>query len=479
MKFMHDHKEVIHLQRHFTTLRHELEAEIARQGYSLSSFSKASGINRGILSSTLNGSPPKPMSINQLDKMVQTLNKPEGWLYEKFAQECFNESGKTNWRRVRPLLLRCIELDRNDLISRILGLLMEDPNHISHVFELAEELYDPQQESSAIVLYRCVIENERNYQSERLAISQYRIFRAALSHNIENNLRAALAFEPFRTQLPVHLKLEALLKLGNIFYTVQDWDVTGQYGKELHELAKRAYDYRQSSHRKGYQPKALPLEEPLVYYYGQGLTLRFSAHKYHERYEEARQLLDQLANLDWFNDAHATNNYYIERFRFFTSFNRLSIEMLSGNSAALPEYAALLRAHPEEALTGLHAILQAANKHDFNVDTMLEEHENVLYPFEIVGDAATGYTYTAAFEGFRDESIVISRYVNVYYELAIYYCNRKIYDQRLENILLALETTIVKYNRGRIIDCLNLFKKLRELREPLEIKQAKFNPDSI
>lgn len=478
MKFMHDHKEVIHLQKHFTTLRHELEAEIARQGYSLSSFSKASGINRGILSSTLNGSPPKPMSINQLDKMVQTLNKPQGWLYEKFAQECFNESGKTNWRRVRPLLLRCIELDRNDLISRTLGLLMEDPNHISHVFELAEELSAAGQDSSAIVLYRCVIENERNYQSERLAISQYRIFRAALGHNIENNLRAALAFEPFRNQLPVQLKLEAILKLGNIFYTVQDWDITGQYGKELHELAKRVYDYRQSSQRKGYQPKALPLEEPLVYYYAQGLTLQFSAFKYHERYDEARQILDQLAHLDWFDDAHVANQEYIERFHFFTSFNRLGVELLSGNDAALEDYAVLLRTHPEEALTGLHAILQAANKHDFNVDFILEEHENVLYPFEIIGDATTGYTYTAAFEGFKDESIVISRYVNVYYELAIYYCNRKIYDQRLENILLALETTIVKYNRGRIIDCLNLFKKLRELREPIEIKQTKFKSDS-
>ncbi|WPP41858.1 DNA-binding protein [Paenibacillus hunanensis] len=473
MKFMHDHKEVIHLQKYFTTLRHELEAEIARQGYSLSSFSKASGINRGILSSTLNGSPPKPMSINQLDKMVQTLNKPEGWLYEKFAQECFNESGKTNWRRVRPLLLRCIELDRNDLISRTLGLLMEDPNHISHVFELAEELSAAGQDSSAIVLYRCVIENERNYHSERLAVSQYRIFSNSLSHNIENNLKAAIAFEPFRNQLPVPLKLEALLKLGNVFYTVQDWEATYQYGTELYTFAKQIYDYRQSSIKKGYTPRSLLLEHPLVYYYGQGLTIQFSSFEYTERYDEAKPLLNQLENLDWFEDDHPQNQMQIERFRFFTSLNRFSIELLSGNIEVLADYSALLRAHPEEALTGLHTILEAANKHHWNVDFVLADHEGLLYPAEIVGDLDTDLTHTAIFQGFRDESIIISRYVSMYYELAIYYCNHKVYDNRLENILIALETTIVKYNRGRILDCLQLFKKLRELSEPMKLHKVK------
>ncbi|WP_322906356.1 hypothetical protein [Paenibacillus campi] len=460
------------MHRHFTTLRHELEAEIAHQGYSLSSFSKASGINRGVLSSTLNGSPPKPMSINQLDKMVQTLNKPAGWLYEKFAKECFDESGKTNWRRIRPLLLRCIELGRNDLIDRILGLLMEDPNHISHVFELAEQLSNTQYDQCAIVLYRCVIENERNYQSERLAVSQYRIFRTALSHNIENNLKAALSFEPFRAQLPIPLKLEALLKLGNIFYTVQDWDMTYQYGNELYMLAKRVYEYRQTGKRKGVQPRTSSLDEPLVYYYGQGLNLQFGALQHKEQYEAARQLLDQLDHLDWFKDDHAQHQEHVERFRFFTSLNRMSMEVLSGNVDFLSPYAAHLRAYPQEALTGLHIVLQAANKHDWEIDEILRAHENLLYPREILDDTATDYTYTAAFQGFKDESIVISRYVSMYYELAIYYCNRKIYDKRLENILLALETTIVKYNRGRIIDCLNLFKKLRELREPMDGQAA-------
>ncbi len=469
MKCLHDHKEVIHLQNHFTTLRHELESEIARQGYSLSSFSKASGINRGILSSTLNGSPPKPMSINQLDKMVQTLNRPEGWLYEKFAEECFTESGKTNWRRIRPLLVRCVELNRNDLIECILGLLMEDPNHISHIFELAEDLTAADLDHAALLLYRCVIENERNYHSERLAISQYRIFRTSLSHNIENNLKAAIAFEPFRNQLPTHLKLEALLKLGNIFYTVQDWEMTHQYGTELHRFARQIYDYRQSCLQQGNIPKPIPLEQPLVYYYGQGLTIQFSSLEYSDKYDEAKQLLDQLDNLDWFEDDHERNQEQIERFRFFTSFNRGGLELLYGNAEALESYAALLRAYPEEALTGLHTVLEAANKHDWDVDCILSEHERLLYPAEIVGDASTHLTHTAVFQGFRDESIVISRYVSMYYELAIYYCNRRVYDTRLENILLALETTIVKYNRGRILDCLQLFKKLRELSEPVEM----------
>ncbi|MDQ1236042.1 transcriptional regulator with XRE-family HTH domain [Paenibacillus sp. SORGH_AS306] len=77
--------------KHRITLITELESEMHKQGYSLSHFSKVSGINRGILSATLNGNPPKLMSITQLDTMVKALGKPESWLYELFIEQCFSE----------------------------------------------------------------------------------------------------------------------------------------------------------------------------------------------------------------------------------------------------------------------------------------------------------------------------------------------------------------------------------------------------
>lgn len=444
------------------TLRTELESEIQRQGYSLSSFSKASGINRGILSATLNGNPPKPMSINQLDGMVKALGKPEGWLYELFVEECFNESGKTNWRRVRPLLLRCVDLHQADLIRRTLDLLMENPAHVSHVFDMAEELVAEERGADAVPLYQCVIENERNYQSERLAVSQYRLFRAALGHNIEDNLKAALIFESFRNRLPAHLKLDALLKLGNVYYTVQDWNATIHIADESYTLCTELYEHKLNIQAKKQHYKSPKSERPALLYYGQSILMKFVALEHSEKYKEARPLLQQVANLDWFQDEHPENHKYIDLFKFFAHFNHLNLELLTGNPSVLREYAELLEQHPEEALPSLLIILKAANKHQYDIDYIINDHQHILYPDDLIDYILN--RNMDAFHKYSDTSISISRYVSIYYELAIYYCNRKVYDEKLEKILQSLEHTVAKYNRARIMDCINLFKKLKELK---------------
>ncbi|WP_458121006.1 DNA-binding protein [Paenibacillus sp. Z6-24] len=442
------------------TLRTELEQEIARQGYSLSSFSNASGINRGILSATLNGNPPKPMSINQLDRMGTALGKPEGWLYEQFIEESFID-GKANWRRIRPLLLRCMELHRNDLIERTLYLLMEDPNHIGHVFELAEEQVQAGFAVETVPLYTCVVENERNYQSERLAISQYRIFRASIGHNIEDNLKAALIFEPFRNRLPDYLKLDALLKLINVNYTVQNWDHASQLARELHSLASHIHQQKLQAKAKNKPFKMPAAERPLLLYYGQSLLMQFVANEYQEKYETARTYLEQFSDLHWFEDDHPENKNYIEFFKFFGMFNALNLDILTGNEHKLTDYFELLKKHPEEALPSLLMIIGAANKHGYDIDHFLAYYDDIIYPADIMDYLIKGKSIK---HNYQDIPIGISRYVNIYYQLATYHCDRKIYDKKLEKVLYALESTVEKYNRGRIMDCLNLFKKLRSLR---------------
>ncbi|WP_046212755.1 hypothetical protein [Paenibacillus wulumuqiensis] len=440
------------------TLRTELEQEIARQGYSLSSFSNASGINRGILSATLNGNPPKPMSINQLDRMGAALGKPEGWLYEQFIEESFTE-GKANWRRIRPLLLRCMELHRNDLIERTLYLLMEDPNHIGHVFELAEEQVQAGFAVETVPLYTCVVENERNYQSERLAISQYRIFRASIGHNIEDNLKAALIFEPFRNRLPDYLKMDALLKLAIINYTIRNWDSVIRLSQELYQLSSRVHQEKLQAKSKKKEFRMPPTERPLVVYYGQSQLMQFVANEYLEDYETARIHLEQFSDLHWFEDDHPENTMYTERFKFFGMFNELNLEILTGDGSKLKEYFELLKKYPQETLPSLLIIIKAANHHGYDIDHFLTYFDDIIYPADILDYLRSNQKDRRPY---YDISVDITRYVNIYYQLAIYHCNRKTYDKKLEKILYALESSVEKYNRGRIMDCLNLFKKLRE-----------------
>lgn len=125
---------------HAPTIRSTIETELKQRGYTFSSFSKISGINRGTFSTMLNSNPPKPISVRQMDLITKALGYPEGWLYELYIDECFHE-GKGHWKRIKPFLLRCVELGRKECIQKVLSRLTEDLSYVSTVFEFAEELH--------------------------------------------------------------------------------------------------------------------------------------------------------------------------------------------------------------------------------------------------------------------------------------------------------------------------------------------------
>lgn len=81
--------------KHTPTIRSTIETELKQRGYTFSSFSKISGINRGTFSTMLNSNPPKPISVRQMDLITKALGYPEGWLYELYIDECFHEGKGT------------------------------------------------------------------------------------------------------------------------------------------------------------------------------------------------------------------------------------------------------------------------------------------------------------------------------------------------------------------------------------------------
>jgi hypothetical protein len=122
-----------------------------------------------------------------MDLITKALGYPEGWLYELYIDECFYE-GKGHWKRIKPFLLRCVELGREDCIQKVLSRLTEDLSYVPTIFELAEELHEAGKKKEFIPFYECVIENERYRYSERLAISQYKRFKACTMSDLEKSL---------------------------------------------------------------------------------------------------------------------------------------------------------------------------------------------------------------------------------------------------------------------------------------------------
>ncbi|WP_458121005.1 hypothetical protein [Paenibacillus sp. Z6-24] len=432
-----------------------INLEITRQGYTLTTFSQASGINRGVLSATLNGNPPKKMSINQLDQMTKILGKPAGWLYDLFIKNCFPENGKPNWRRVKPLLVRCLELNHMEQAQQILSLLALDPSCLQSIFNLAEQLSEHIANSQSAPLYTHIIEHEKDYQSERLSISHYRMYRFSVGEDLEQNVKLSLCFEPFLQHLPTSLAMEAIMHLASNAYVMQDWPRIKGYGKNLNRIVTAVY--KEECRKRAIDPDYMSIqtERPLVAYYGQSFLMRCISLEHEQQYEEAEKYLEGFADLSWFEGLNEEGWKEVNKLKKYAMFNGYNLKILKGHQELLPQYFQLLEQYPGEVLPTVLIALKASNAHGWDIDHFLQKYSSIIYPPDMVNSILTNRYYSL--------QSALSRYIHIYYELALYHCNRNRYSEELANILSALEITLEKHKQYRIMDCLTLLQKLRKL----------------
>ncbi|WP_145953874.1 DNA-binding protein [Paenibacillus bovis] len=437
-------------------MNHIIKKEIRQQGFSsISHFSKVSGINRGVLSATLNEHSPKSISIQQLDQMSKALHKPPGWLYDEFLMESFPSNDKLNWRKLKPFLVRCIQLNRTANLHALLDRLASLPGQLNHIFELAEELVQENDYIAIRDLYETIIRHEKDHHSEKLAISHYRIFNMEIGLDLEKNYRVAISFEPFYQKLPIHLKLDALLQLAFHSYILQDWERVKKYAVELHQLSRSLYEQLYTQESTGESAVLSSLLRPLVVYYGQSYLLRFCSLELEGKYEEARQYLEPFRDLSWFRGLDEAGKKEVHKFSLYAKFNEYNLELLQGNQQALPRYLKLMEEHPLEILPSLFILLKASNIHYWNIDPVLAQYEDVIYPADMLESINIRQSYTAQAD--------LNRHVHIYYQLALYHLNRGKPLEQLDVILSAMEETIKNFNNSRIVDCLALLHKLQTI----------------
>ncbi|KAA8995416.1 DNA-binding protein [Paenibacillus spiritus] len=436
-------------------LREMIEAEMARQGIGFGELAQRSSINRGIFSATFNRNPPKPLSIRQVDLMTEALGQPEGWLYDLFALECF-EGGGGHWKRIKSFMVRCVDLDREDLIESVLSRLMEEPSHTVEVFELAENLFEEGRRKASIPFYRCVAENEIKQHSERLAVSQYKWFRARLGSDLQLNREAALQYAPFRRRVPENYQLDGLLQLANISFNLHQWEDVIGYADELHALMKAMMANRQ--HLAGIKSRrpAEPLrtERHLVVYYGQSYLLKGNALEWLGRFEESLAYIDGYEDLGWFPELDETGWREVEKFKLFAEANRYNLYILMGHTACLPDYVRFLDRHPQEWLPSLLTIMGAANRYQFDVDAVLDHFDRRLHDLsDSLASPGSAY-YQPTFN--RD------RQAHLCYELAVYHAYKGRSDTAIDYALQSLTYALPSSNHSLAITCMAWFEQFRE-----------------
>ncbi|QDH20935.1 DNA-binding protein [Saccharibacillus brassicae] len=433
------------------TLRSEIENGIAELGMNFSSFGERSGINRGIFSAILNGTPPKPISLNQMEAITRAFGKPEGWMFDLYIEECFYD-GKPNRRRVEPFLIRCAELGRTDCIREVLSRLLEDLKHVSMIFDIAETLFTTGRKQESLIFYECVVENEKYHHSERLAISHYRIFRAAIGEDNEQNLRAALRFESFCGKLPDHHRLDGLLQLTNVYYSLERWKTAEHYADELIEFSATVYENENAKRKKSKKYEPLMTDRPLVKYYGQGYLVKGGMLEAQEHYEEARAFIDKYADLSWFEGLDSDGQIEVDKFKLFAKANRLNLEILMGNTEYLEEYMQFLEQHPQEILPSFLTIIESANKHSFSIDFVIHHFSAYLKDEEDIPKIKDSY--------YRQTTI--NRILpNLFHELSIYYAKKENYVRAIDYSLQSLKKSIKISNKNVFMKCVPFFEEFR------------------
>ncbi|WP_379136639.1 transcriptional regulator [Paenibacillus sp. sgz500958] len=391
------------------------------------------------------------MAMDQLDRMTAVLSLPPGHFYEQYIQECMVEA-VPNWRRIKPFLYRCAELNKLECIKHIVQLLMDNLTYSPLLFEVAEDFFIEARHEAAALLYESVAVSERRQHSERLAFCQYRLFTLRLSEDQERNLQAALQFEPFIDRLDEIDQLDALRDLANTYRSMRRWDRVESIANEMEEKASAQLLFARQPLRKR-QETDKKTKQPLFVYLALSYLFRASVCDSRGDYEQALRYNYAYADLNWVEESDEESLRWVNLFKEWAHANIFVSKLLSGDQSVLPEYVEFIGKNKDEVLTGLLNIMKAANQYNLDVDDILEHFESEI-------NVLTDQKQSKAM-GLYAKLVISERSIRFLYELAHYHLRKKVYHTGFNNLLNALGKSVIMNNETYILKCVRLFERYR------------------
>lgn len=366
----------------------DLERYLLDHSEQISTFASKAGMNVGTISAILNLT--RPVAVSHMDKITEAMGLSVGYYYESYAEDYCIET--VHWRRLKGLLTRCADLHLYELIERLANNSLDNLSYLDNYFVLAESFFANQKYKAAKILYTCIMESERNAQSERLAISYYRVFQ--ISRKLDpDNQDPVIHLLPYITKLPDNFMLKALQDVAEAFILFNRWDNVIKYARDLQSLSlsfiNNGYVSRQS------------LDKPLIYYYGHGLLLESSGYINKDELDKGKACADLYGSLDsYVNEYDEETREVIEKFKLYANANKLAIEVKQGNQDAIPDYLDIIKENPSEILEGLVTLLESANLHGYNIDHILTEFSEYINSYK-EQHGMTSSTYKEEFVLYR------------------------------------------------------------------------------
>ncbi|MGM1050603.1 MAG: helix-turn-helix domain-containing protein [Bacillota bacterium] len=430
---------------HTTTIRSELESYLHRTGLTINQFAEESKVNSGTISTIIKGT--RPIAMQQLDRIVLAMGLPEGSFYELYVDECFVQT--PNWRRLRPFLYRCAELDKLECIQRVVHLMMDNLSYIPALFDTAEDFFNQGKLGAAAIIYESITESEKYQHSERLALCHYRLFSISLGHDQEKNLRAATKFEGFVERLDVIDQLDALKDLLNMYCSLRQWDKVDEMAAMMGRKALIQYNYKYEMARRSDQHREP--KRPLFLYIIYSHLMRSAVCDERGDYEQALQYVPLYSDMSWVRENTEEAHRIMKQYKVWATANTYLYHLMMGKIEVLPEYVAFIESQENEILHALTKILQAANRFNFNIDDILQKFEQQISLY--IDNKGTTGMYT--------EQVSVNRFTCFLTELSTYYWHREKHETGIKCVLIGLETAIEIHSNDAILKYVRLFELFR------------------
>ncbi|MFB5267700.1 transcriptional regulator [Paenibacillus enshidis] len=430
-----------------TTIRSEMEDYIKQHGLNITQFGKLSGLNPGTMSAILNGN--RVMAVNQLDRITATLALPEGYFYEQYIQEYLNEASP-NWRRIRPFMYRCAELNKLGCIRQALKLLMDNLLYSPLLFEMAEVFFQEGKKEAAILLFECVAANERSQYSERLAFCQYRLFSLKLGGDQALNLLVAHQFEPYVDRLDETDQLDALKDLVNTYRSLRQWDKVNELAQQMGHKAQIQYNLEQRQTRKNGR-ESKKMSRPLFVYIAYANLLRAAVCDARKDYKQALQFTYAYADLSWVEETDPETVHWKGLFQHWAQVNTYVNRLMMGDISILPKYVEYIEGK-KEIFSELLNIVEAANLYNIDVDHILGQFNDAILSYEQQPTSTDIYT----------QQVIPEQATRFWYELAKYYLSKGRYSNGFGYLFRAMEKSSEINNKTVIINCVGLYERFKK-----------------
>ncbi|KJD47128.1 helix-turn-helix domain-containing protein [Paenibacillus terrae] len=430
------------------TIRTEIQTYLRRKGLSMTKFGRIIDLNVGTVSSIVTGN--RTISMHQLDRITLGMDLPPDYFYERYIEECIMEE-PLNWKRISPFLYRCVQFRRVDCLQKVVSILLDKPNYLHYLFELAEDCYEEGYQEAAAYLYENIAEGEKQQHSERLATCQYRLFMIQVGDDQNRNLKAATRFESFVERLDEVVQLDALKDLGNVYRSLREWDKVDEMAKALGIKAEIQYKLELQQQKTQKENTKKPVY-PLFVYWAFAHLIQAEVCDAKKDYATSFKHIQKYADLSWVEEKDEKTLKWKNQFREWASANTYVNRLMSGDLSVLPDYVAYFSTKEDEVLSAIDNIVEAANLYNINVDHILELFEVEIQSF--LNEQSQVGVYT--------KQIISERFMHFSKELANYYLNKGIYSVGFIFLLSCLAKSTLINNKSYIIKCVKLYESYKQ-----------------